>query len=384
MDDNNSPKEERGESPLETMAEVACRVGMSLTAKRENNFEQREFEMANIKRRHEKRRVTLETAHMRREMDDQFIEEEEALFQKEYGSNASASMQFSMGMFRGYHLEALKRLAEVRLNFGDMRHFFRQEMRDFQELLTHQLKSFNSLVLSRNSEVKEELEELKREIRGMRNASPSVEKGDCPLDGGTSYVIDDGEAVRLSSQSKEEAMFVITRDDDERDAEGSKEIRMQACGLKIGVEGRSGTKRRLVASGSRCSGSSGPYMKKTKLEMEDVEDFAAVESGNSSSADEGKDGRGKVRMGRRFARVAGTRKRRRDNWTEEENVVFMTMVLENGKMEEMDLRRKLARHFSPRRTHEQCANHLRILRAQKKLPAAREEAQPLKGSKLSQ
>lgn len=66
-------------------------------------------------------------------------------------------------------------------------------------------------------------------------------------------------------------------------------------------------------------------------------------------------------------------KRRRDNWTEEENTEFIRLVLESPALEEMDLRRMLARAFSPRRTHEQCANHLRILRAQGKLPASKEE-----------
>lgn len=65
--------------------------------------------------------------------------------------------------------------------------------------------------------------------------------------------------------------------------------------------------------------------------------------------------------------ICGER-RRRDNWTEEENDVFVSMVTAHLHMEEMDLRRMLARHFAPRRTHEQCANHLRILRNTGRLP----------------
>lgn len=64
----------------------------------------------------------------------------------------------------------------------------------------------------------------------------------------------------------------------------------------------------------------------------------------------------------------GSERRRRDNWTEQENEVFVDMVTAHLDAEEMDLRRMLARHFAPRRTHEQCANHLRILRNTGKLP----------------
>lgn len=70
----------------------------------------------------------------------------------------------------------------------------------------------------------------------------------------------------------------------------------------------------------------------------------------------------------------GSGKRKRDNWTEDENNEFMRLVVENASMEEMELRRMLTRRFQPRRSHEQCANHLRILRAQFRLPAAKEEA----------
>lgn len=75
-----------------------------------------------------------------------------------------------------------------------------------------------------------------------------------------------------------------------------------------------------------------------------------------------------VAIGKRQRMTQG--KRRRDNWTTEENDVFINLVIENQAMEEMALRRMLAKRFSPRRTHEQCANHLRILRAQGRLPQA--------------
>lgn len=88
--------------------------------------------------------------------------------------------------------------------------------------------------------------------------------------------------------------------------------------------------------------------------------------------------RGAANRGRSGARlksgiVAAIGKRRRDNWTEQENGEFSKLVLENQSLEEMDLRRMLAKKFSPRRSHEQCANHLRILRAQGKLPASKED-----------
>lgn len=61
-------------------------------------------------------------------------------------------------------------------------------------------------------------------------------------------------------------------------------------------------------------------------------------------------------------------KRRRINWTQDENRVFIGLVRQFQPLGEMEMRRRLARHFSPRRTHEQCANHLRILRAKGVLP----------------
>lgn len=67
-------------------------------------------------------------------------------------------------------------------------------------------------------------------------------------------------------------------------------------------------------------------------------------------------------------------RRRRDNWTSEENSEFLKIVQTNIGMEEMSLRRMLARKFAPRRTHEQCANHLRILRSLGRLPHATGEA----------
>lgn len=66
-------------------------------------------------------------------------------------------------------------------------------------------------------------------------------------------------------------------------------------------------------------------------------------------------------------------KRRRLNWSAEDNYLFMKIVNENKSIGEARIRRKLAETFADRRTHEQCANHLRILRAQGKLPPAEEE-----------
>lgn len=81
-----------------------------------------------------------------------------------------------------------------------------------------------------------------------------------------------------------------------------------------------------------------------------------------------------ARTKRRKTRSNGVAKRRRDNWTATENDDFLRLVHENEGMDEMELRRMLAKHFAPRRTHEQCANHLRILRAQNKVPPAVGEA----------
>lgn len=74
----------------------------------------------------------------------------------------------------------------------------------------------------------------------------------------------------------------------------------------------------------------------------------------------------------RSRKKSGQAKRKRDNWAEEENKEFMEFVKRHAHVEEMKLRRMLAVKFQPRRTHEQCANHLRILRTQGKLPPADE------------
>lgn len=67
-------------------------------------------------------------------------------------------------------------------------------------------------------------------------------------------------------------------------------------------------------------------------------------------------------------------KRRRDNWTDEDNNAFLAVVHANAGIGETALRKTLARKFAPRRTHEQCVNHLRILRATGRLPKTEGEA----------
>lgn len=64
----------------------------------------------------------------------------------------------------------------------------------------------------------------------------------------------------------------------------------------------------------------------------------------------------------------------RDNWTAEENCEFVDIVQTNAGMEEMNLRRMLATKLAPRRTHEECVSHLRVLRLLGRLPHATDEA----------
>lgn len=61
-------------------------------------------------------------------------------------------------------------------------------------------------------------------------------------------------------------------------------------------------------------------------------------------------------------------KRRRVNWSLEDNLLFISIVKENRHIGEARIRRLLAETFAGRRSHEQCANHLRILRSQGKVP----------------
>lgn len=63
-------------------------------------------------------------------------------------------------------------------------------------------------------------------------------------------------------------------------------------------------------------------------------------------------------------------KRKRENWSDEDNQEFIKTCNDNEGMEEMQLRRLLTRKFSPGRTYEQCVNHLRILRYSQKIPSA--------------
>lgn len=63
-------------------------------------------------------------------------------------------------------------------------------------------------------------------------------------------------------------------------------------------------------------------------------------------------------------------RRKRENWTMADNMVFLEVVSEYPLVSEPDLRRKIAEKFKGRRTHEQCANHLRILRMKGQFPAS--------------
>lgn len=128
-------------------------------------------------------------------------------------------------------------------------------------------------------------------------------------------------------------------------------------GVDIGAEERIELERRGVGSPGGGIGS-------------DVSG-GAVAVGIDEAEGEGDE---ETRTKRRKTRSNGVGKRRRDNWTAAENDDFLRLVHENEGMDEMELRRMLAKHFAPRRTHEQCANHLRILRAQNKVPPAVGEA----------
>lgn len=72
------------------------------------------------------------------------------------------------------------------------------------------------------------------------------------------------------------------------------------------------------------------------------------------------------------------KKKRRVNWNHEDNSQFISIVEEYNHTGERELRQLLARKFRGRRTREQCVNHLRILRAQGKVPKQQKEADSLK------
>lgn len=71
------------------------------------------------------------------------------------------------------------------------------------------------------------------------------------------------------------------------------------------------------------------------------------------------------------------KKRKRVNWSQADNERFMALVLGNQHLAEVELRRLIACEFRSSRSHEQCANHLRILRSQQKLPPSKEDQERL-------
>lgn len=71
------------------------------------------------------------------------------------------------------------------------------------------------------------------------------------------------------------------------------------------------------------------------------------------------------------------KKRKRVNWSQKDNERFMNLVLGNQHLAEVELRRLIACEFRNSRSHEQCANHLRILRSQQKLPPSKEDQERL-------
>lgn len=71
------------------------------------------------------------------------------------------------------------------------------------------------------------------------------------------------------------------------------------------------------------------------------------------------------------------KKRKRVNWSQKDNERFVALVLGNQHLAEVELRRLIACEFRNSRSHEQCANHLRILRSQQKLPPSKEDQERL-------
>jgi hypothetical protein len=61
------------------------------------------------------------------------------------------------------------------------------------------------------------------------------------------------------------------------------------------------------------------------------------------------------------------KRRRRDNWSPEEDEIFFRLYRENEGMLEQELLRKITEELAPRRTYQQVKGHLKNMRAASKM-----------------
>lgn len=256
--------------------------------------------------------------------------------------------------------------------------------------------------------VKTKLGEQVREMRQMREEIVSLRRTVLMLESNTeewprglrTRELSGGEygrdenmiALRADDGAKVSFIVRSLQDYDEDDEiKNEEEVVLTGNELRVGISGNRVGKRGIrpddmESIGSEANGGDEKRLRRMEMKgngrmgLTRGESVTGTDSmGNSDRVDwnEGD----KMNMKSRWRNIKGRGgKRRRDNWTDEENNEFTAIVLTNQNIDEMSLRRKLARKFSPRRTHEQCANHLRILRSQNKLPAAKEETEEKKKS----
>lgn len=139
-------------------------------------------------------------------------------------------------------------------------------------------------------------------------------------------------------------------------------------------EMRAGERNVMVGMNERPGQAEGSETRRVEM---DTEIGRRAEDYQEGRADENKRSNGEKK---RVRKVLG--KRKRENWSKEDNDIFIQLCIDNEGLEEMELRRLIARTFRPARTHEQCANHLRILRQAKRVPAAQNEVSTGKRQKV--
>lgn len=414
----------RIESPLETMAMIACRIGASLSDKERLGDG--------------KQTLVVQGSESRESYDDDNSYGSRRIVE---GCENNGDVRRDVDTRRGNGVGEVGEVGGMQRNrggsvsdlasaFDDLRELTSKTLGELRKLISQQYDVLSSQAVSVRREMnmmKSDMQSFKEEyLEELRAINVSIQGRNI------SGALEEGTKLRLTTERNKKCRFIISGVSTEggRRVEngcGDEILRTEAASLTISVEPNGNGKRGLTLSGSGSSGYSlpqrackqgrgcgaenGMYASGCDEDEEDEEDdvydcnktlpnklLRRRERASSSSDEDGKEGGGlhggdagrvgsiAVRMGTRSSRrgrssCGGNAKRKRDNWTGEENGVFMRMVVDNLEMEEMDLRRMLARHFAPRRTHEQCANHLRILRAQKKLPPAREELHYAKSSR---
>lgn len=407
-------------SPLDTIAEVACRIRKSDS---QNNFGNPinvpsiypsrgttslpPPDVADPSAMHQKKTLPRNRHHFRSSsehgQDPNMAHESPSVDVSGKSHLNHQNMQSSVTFLQQSHDEIMSKVDRFGYSLQSINNFISNHAIECERILKTRLDHYGDVILPHVTRITAdvrrftlEIEVLKREILFLRN-----EQGSRLVH--ISNVLENHLALSSHNSSSPDKNNILCaegsnqRDNDPFNTDGANSCQMlqsrrMACELtKSREEGRelvrnpeiqgldecheeakrtSCQDRDMYIEQANCKGISKTFA----ITSESINTDLAAEKGLKSRQKTKETetgvlhGSGMLRFEQERDSKCNVRKRRRDNWSEDENKAFTRMVLGSLDLEEMALRRMLAKHFAPRRTHEQCSNHLRILRAQNKLP----------------